>query len=81
MDGVAPPVSPAELAQFQRGAQIRDLFFGAGGANSRRCASTSRRTLDTDAKQVTLDLGGTAIVYAHGPQPRDVGDLAGPEPA
>ena len=25
--GVAPPVTPADLAQFQRASQIRDLFF------------------------------------------------------
>ena len=29
--GVAPPVTPADLAQFQRASQIRDLFFAAGG--------------------------------------------------
>ncbi len=31
VEGVAAPVSPADLAQFQRAAVIRDLFFGTGG--------------------------------------------------
>ena len=35
-------------------------------AISRPCGSTSRRR-DTDAKQVTLELDGQTIVYAHGP--------------
>ena len=30
--GVAPPVTPADLAQFQRASQIRDLFFAGGGS-------------------------------------------------
>ncbi len=29
--GVEPPIGPGDLAQFQRAAAIRDLFFGAGG--------------------------------------------------
>ena len=39
LDGVAAPIAPAELVQFQRAAAIRDLFFGAGG-DRRRCVST-----------------------------------------
>jgi type VI secretion system protein ImpL len=63
--GVAPPVTPADLAQFQKAAQIRDLFFAAGGAQP--TVRFDITPIDTDAKQVTLDLDGQSIVYAHGP--------------
>jgi type VI secretion system protein ImpL len=64
--GVAAPVSPGDLVQFQRASQIRDLFFAAGG--NQPTVRFDITPLDTDAKQVTLDLDGQAIVYAHGPQ-------------
>ena len=48
--GVAPPVTPADLAQFQRASQIRDLFFGGGGATSRPFGSTSRRSIPTRSR-------------------------------
>ena len=63
--GVAPPVTPADLAQFQRASQIRDLFFGGGG--NQPTVRFDITPIDTDAKQVTLDLDGQAIAYAHGP--------------
>jgi len=63
--GVAPPVTPADLAQFQRASQIRDLFFGAGG--NQPTVRFDIAPIDSDAKQVTLDLDGQAITYAHGP--------------
>jgi type VI secretion system protein ImpL len=63
--GVAPPVTPGDLAQFQRASQIRDLFFAAGG--NQPTVRFDITPIDTDAKQVTLDLDGQSIVYAHGP--------------
>ena len=63
--GVAPPVTPSDLAQFQKAAQIRDLFFAGGGAQP--TVRFDITPADTDAKQVTLDLDGQAITYAHGP--------------
>ncbi len=63
--GVTPPVSPGDLAQFQRASQIRDLFFGAGG--NQPTVRFDLTPIDTDAKQVTLDLDGQSIIYAHGP--------------
>jgi type VI secretion system protein ImpL len=63
--GVAPPVSSGDLAQFQRASQIRDLFFAAGG--NQPTVRFDITPVDTDAKQVTLDLDGQSIVYAHGP--------------
>ncbi|HVB15874.1 MAG TPA: type VI secretion system membrane subunit TssM, partial [Stellaceae bacterium] len=66
VEGVPPPVAPAELAQFQRAAAIRDLFFGAGGNVPTLHFDLTPRFLDAGAKQVTLDLGSTKITYAHG---------------
>ena len=65
--GVAPPVTPADLAQFQRAAAIRDLFFAAGGNQPTVRFDITPQTLDGGAKQVTLDLDGLVISYAHGP--------------
>jgi type VI secretion system protein ImpL len=67
VDGIPPPVAPAELAQFQRAAVIRDLFFGVGGSTPSVRFDLTPVSLDEGAKQVTLDLGGTTISYAHGP--------------
>jgi type VI secretion system protein ImpL len=63
--GVAAPVTSADLAQFQKAAQIRDLFFADGSAQP--TVRFDITPVDTDAKQVTLDLDGQSIVYAHGP--------------
>jgi type VI secretion system protein ImpL len=67
VEGVAAPVSPADLAQFQRAAVIRDLFFGTGGNTPSLRFDLTPVFLDGGAKQVTLELGGTTISYAHGP--------------
>jgi len=66
-DGVAAPVSPADVAQFQRAAAIRDLFFAGGGTTPSVRFDITPAQLDNGASQVTLDLGGTSIIYAHGP--------------
>ena len=65
--GVAPPVTAGDLAQFQRASQIRDLFFAGGGAQPTVRFDITPQTLDAGAKQVTLDLDGLTISYAHGP--------------
>ncbi len=65
--GVAPPVSEEDLAQFQRGAAIRDLFFAGGASQPTVRFDITPQTLDSGAKQVTLDLDGLTISYAHGP--------------
>ncbi len=67
VEGVPPPVSPADLAQFQRAAAIRDLFFGIGGNTPSLRFDLTPTFLDAGAKQVTLELGSTKISYAHGP--------------
>ena len=65
--GVAPPVTPGDLAQFQRASQIRDLFFAGGGAQPTVRFDITPQTLDSGAKQVTMDLDGLTVSYAHGP--------------
>jgi type VI secretion system protein ImpL len=67
-DGVPAPVAPADLAQFQKAAVIRELFFAAGGNNPTVRFDITPVDLDDVATQVTLDIGGTAVIYAHGPQ-------------
>ena len=66
-DGVAPPVSQADLAQFQRAASIRDLFFAAGSTTPAVRFDITPSRLDDGATQVTLDFDGTAVTYSHGP--------------
>ncbi|MBV8589177.1 MAG: type VI secretion system membrane subunit TssM [Acetobacteraceae bacterium] len=67
VDGVAPPVAPADLAQFQRAAVIRDIFFGPGGNTPTVRFDITPAELDSGARQVTLALGSTEIRYAFGP--------------
>jgi type VI secretion system protein ImpL len=65
--GVAPPVTPGDLSQFQRASQIRDLFFAGGAAQPTVRFDITPQTLDAGAKQVIMDLDGLTISYAHGP--------------
>ena len=64
---VAPPIGPADLAQFQRAAAIRDLFFGSGGKDASVRFDITPVSADNTTKQVTIDLGDQQIVYSHGP--------------
>ncbi|HUB45724.1 MAG TPA: type VI secretion system membrane subunit TssM [Acetobacteraceae bacterium] len=66
--GVAAPVSPGELAEFQRASNIGQLFFANGGAQPSVQFEITPDTLDRGANQVTLELGSQVISYAHGPQ-------------
>jgi type VI secretion system protein ImpL len=67
VDGVPAPISPEQLARFQRAAVIRDLFFGAGGTMPAVRFDITPLSLDDGAREITLELGGTTISYAHGP--------------
>jgi type VI secretion system protein ImpL len=67
VDGVVAPITPADLAQFQRAATIRDLFFAGGGNKPSVRFDIAPISLDAGAKQATLDLDGTQIVSIHGP--------------
>ena len=46
---------------------IRDLFFPAGGTTPSVRFDITPVSLDAGATQVTLDLDGAPVVYAHGP--------------
>ncbi|MFA4912659.1 MAG: type VI secretion system membrane subunit TssM [Burkholderiaceae bacterium] len=59
--------SPAFLVAFQRAAVIRDAFFGV---DSKPTFSVMVRPVEMDAEisQMVLDVDGTPVRYAHGPQ-------------
>jgi type VI secretion system protein ImpL len=67
VEGVPAPVAPAELAQFQRAAVIRDLFFGTGGSTPSLRFDLMPIYLDPGARQVSLELGETTITVVPGP--------------
>lgn len=64
---VSPPIGPGDLAQFQRAAAIRDLFFASGGKDASVRFDITPVSADNTTKQVTIDLGDQQIVYSHGP--------------
>jgi type VI secretion system protein ImpL len=65
-DAASAPVLPADLAQFQRAAVIRDVFFADGGTTPSVRLDIAPVRADAATKQVLLYLDGTAIVYAPG---------------
>ena len=67
VDGVAPPVTAADLAQFQRAAAIRDMFFPRGGTVPQIRFDITALSMDAGATQVTLDLGPNTLAYTRGP--------------
>ena len=67
VDGVAAPVSQADIAQFQRAAVIRDLFFAPGSTTIAVRFDIMPVDLDSGASQVSLEFDGTSVTYAHGP--------------
>jgi type VI secretion system protein ImpL len=67
VDGVAAPVSQADIAQFQRAAVIRDLFFAPGSTTIAVRFDIMPVDLDPGASQVSLEFDGTSVSYAHGP--------------
>ncbi len=66
-DGVPAPIAPADLANLQRAAVIRDLFFSGGGTTPSVRFDITPTDLDSGATQVTLDFDGTAVTNVHGP--------------
>jgi type VI secretion system protein ImpL len=70
VDNSPPPVAAAEAAQFQRAAQIRDLFFGDGKATPRIRFDITPVSLDNRTRQVTLDLNGGVLAFERGGVPR-----------
>jgi type VI secretion system protein ImpL len=66
-DGVPAPVTPTDLAQFQRAAGIRDMFFAAGGTTPSIRLDITPLSLDRTTSQATLDIAGTAVTATHDP--------------
>ena len=75
-DAATAPVSPADLAQFQRAAAIRDAFFADGSTRPHFRLDIAPVSVDPATRQVTLDLDGTAIVYTRAVPRSNSGDLA-----
>lgn len=66
VDGVPPPVSAADIVHFQRAAVIRQVFFAPGSATVAVRFDITPVSLDAGATQVSLELDGASISYAHG---------------
>jgi type VI secretion system protein ImpL len=65
-DNAAAVVSPGELAQFQRAAAIRDIFFADGSSTVALRFDITPVSLDAGAHQVTVELDGTTVTYSRG---------------
>ena len=79
VDGVSAPVSAADLAQFQRAALIRDMYFARGGKLPQVRFDITPTGMDAGASQAALDLGGTGLAYARGGPPRPA-QITWPDP-
>ncbi len=69
-DGVAAPVSPADIVQFQRAAVLRDMFFAPGSATVAVRFDIVPAGLDAGASQVRLELDGATVTHVQGAPPR-----------
>lgn len=65
-DAAQAPVLPADLAQFQRAAAIRDVFFADGGTTPSIRFDVTPVSADAATKRVLLDLDGTTVAYSRG---------------
>jgi type VI secretion system protein ImpL len=65
-DGVAAPVSPSDILQFQRAAVIRDMFFAPGSTTVAVRFDISPVSLDAGASQVSLELDGATVTHSQG---------------
>jgi type VI secretion system protein ImpL len=61
-------ISPAGLAQFERAATIRDVFFQGGGKGPSLTLQFKPVEMDPSILQFVLDVDGQVLTYAHGPQ-------------
>jgi type VI secretion system protein ImpL len=59
-------LSPGTLTQFERAALIRDSLFSSGSAMQVRFQLLPV-SLDASLAKVSVDIGGTALTYDHGP--------------
>jgi type VI secretion system protein ImpL len=67
IDGAQNQISPAGLAQFERAAALRDVFFRAGKLPS-LTLQFKPVEMDPSIMQFTLNVDGQTLTYVHGPQ-------------
>ncbi len=67
-DSTSSPVSAADVAQFQRAASIRDMYFADGETRPHFRLDITPVSADAATRQVTLELDGTTIIYTRGVQ-------------
>ncbi|MGB0128109.1 MAG: type VI secretion system membrane subunit TssM, partial [Rhodocyclaceae bacterium] len=60
--------SSGTLAQFQRAAAIRDVFFRSGGKTPGLRLEFKPMEMDASITQFILDVDGQLVKYSHGPQ-------------
>jgi type VI secretion system protein ImpL len=60
-------LSSDSLAQFQRAADIRDALFPTGGAQISVKFQLVPVQLDPGLSQISIEMGGQRMTYAHGP--------------
>jgi type VI secretion system protein ImpL len=80
-DGGPPPVSAADIAQFQRAAAIRDAFFPAalpGQASNALRFDLVPLALDSSGRGAVLDVEGTKTVLSPGAAPGRAAQLQWP---
>ena len=68
VDDSQTQISPAGLAQFERAAAIRNVFFHAGGKTPALTLQFKPVEMDPSILQFSLDVDGQVLTYAHGPQ-------------
>jgi len=68
LEGATMGTDVGTLMQFQRAATIRDTFFRAGGNQPGLRLDFKPVEMDTTITQFTMDVDGTLVKYAHGPQ-------------
>ncbi|HTE36777.1 MAG TPA: type VI secretion system membrane subunit TssM, partial [Reyranella sp.] len=66
VDGVAPPVSPADIVQFQRAAVMRDMFFAPGSTTVAVRFDIAPVSLDAGASRISLELDGATVTHLQG---------------
>jgi type VI secretion system protein ImpL len=67
VDNVDLNLSAIALLQFQRAQAIRDAFFPTGGQAPSASFVIEPLNLSNNVTQVTLDIDGQTLTYAHGP--------------
>jgi type VI secretion system protein ImpL len=60
-------LSPDALSEFEHAADIRDALFAAGGSKIQVKFQLVPVSLDPGLGQVSVEIGGQTLTYAHGP--------------